>query len=488
MRAPQRLSRLSLHVRLVAGFAAAMLVVLAAAGSFVYWRVQFALDRELNGELVDTSTRLVRQVTSSGQLRDRAALLRGERYQVLDANGNVLSRSPSAPTAPLLDPKSVRSALHGPIDRDIGELLPANSQALRVYAAPLDPKGGGPAAVLAVAAERNQRDEALRELLAQLLLAGLATLIVTAVVGEVLAKASLRPVERYRRQAADVAAGATGVRIDVPPRRDDEITRLGHTLNDMLQALEEAVEHERRFVNDASHELRTPLTLIGTRVQLALRRRRTIAEHEAVLEEIETDIQRLSRLADQLLEVGALRQGSHAADSTDLAAVVRGEVERRRALASPDNPYSRGGSLQVHTTGQAHVALHRSLAERLIGNLLDNASLHGTPPVSVTVDQTEDTARLIVSDAGGGMDDRALGSAPERFSRAEAARNRPGSGLGLAIVHETATAAGGELRLCFQGQHQRFGSALPIDCDHGPQMTVTVLLPLPHSSDQTKAE
>ncbi len=478
MSGPGHLSRLSLRVRLVAGFAATMLVVLAAAGSFVYWRVQFALDRELDSELVDTSTRLASQVTPAGQLRDKSALLSGERYQVLDAEGHVLSHSPSGPAEALLDPEAVHEALAKPVRRDIGSLLPGTSHPLRVYATSLDALPAGPAAVLAVAAERKQRDEALRELLLQLLFAGLATLVVTAAVGERLAKASLRPVERYRQRAAEIAAGATGLRLDVPTVRDDEITRLGHTLNDMLQALERAFEHEQRFVNDASHELRTPLTLISTRVQLARRRQRTVEQYEGVLDEIETDISRLSVLADQLLDVGSASQEKDAAASADLAAIVSTEVERRRALAVADSPYRQTGSLQAFTSDSTTVAVDPARLQQLVGNILDNAAVHGLPPVTVRVDRVGDVGRLVVSDAGVGMDDTTLTSAPQRFARAPEARGRPGSGLGLALVYAAVAGAGGELRLCFQGRHESFGRTLTVPCDHTSEMTVTVLLPV----------
>ena len=81
------------------------------------------------------------------------------------------------------------------------------------------------------------------------------------------------------------------------------MTRLGSTLNGMLDALETALQHERRFTQDASHELRTPLTLLSTRVQLALRRERSPAEHEAILRELGRDIGELAALADQLLDI-----------------------------------------------------------------------------------------------------------------------------------------------------------------------------------------
>ena len=104
-------------------------------------------------------------------------------------------------------------------------------------------------------------------------------------VGDQLARLALRPVERYRRRAAEIAAGSSHLRLEVPDERDDEVTRLGHTLNEMLAALDESLERERQFVGDASHELRTPLTLLQSRIQLARRRERSVAEHEAVLDE-----------------------------------------------------------------------------------------------------------------------------------------------------------------------------------------------------------
>jgi two-component system, OmpR family, sensor kinase len=94
--------------------------------------------------------------------------------------------------------------------------------------------------------------------------------------GYLLARAALQPVERYRTEAARIAAGATGVRLAVSDTAHDEVARLGHTLNDMLTALETALERERRFINDASHELRTPLTLLSTELEPALRRPRTL--------------------------------------------------------------------------------------------------------------------------------------------------------------------------------------------------------------------
>lgn len=176
------LARLPLRVRLVAGFSATMLLVLLAAGGFVYWRVHFALDRQVNEDLTEISTRLAPLVTGTGALSSGASASdRNEIYQVLDDQGRVLSASPTAGPDPLLDATAARQALSAPVRRDLGALLPIKNHPLRAYAVPL-PRTGGAAAVLVVAVRRDHRDEALLELLLQLAIAGLGALVLTSAV------------------------------------------------------------------------------------------------------------------------------------------------------------------------------------------------------------------------------------------------------------------------------------------------------------------
>lgn len=484
-----RLSRIPLRRRLVAGFVATMLVLLTGAGAFVYWRVQYALDRNLDADLQRAATAIAPRIRPTGVLpANDANLATIDGFQVLDSRGRVLSHGGRLATTAALDSGDLHQAEQKPILRNTGELFLETQQALRLYAVPLSGQGAhGSAApaVLVVTLDRAQRDEALRELLGQLTAAGLVILVLTAVVGDLLARAALRPVETYRRQAADVAAGDTALRLDVPPGRNDEITRLGHTLNDMLDALSRALERERRFLGDASHELRTPLTRLSSRVQLTLRRPRTVAEHERALEEVREDLARLTALADELLALGTAGSSSGAESvpdrPSDLAAVVRKVASVRTALAPAGSPYGAAGSVRVETAGECPVEVDTLRLERIVDNLLDNAAIHGSTPVSLTVDEADTPAgcwvRMVVRDSGPGMPAELLGTATERFARAPEARNRPGSGLGLALVTTLVESSGGELRLCHAGRHHSTGRAVPLSCDHDGAMTVTVLLP-----------
>lgn len=458
---PYALRRLPLRLRLIAGFATVMLIVLAAAGAFVYLRVRYALDLRLNEDLAAQAGQLTTSIAHGGP----PTVTPGTAYQVLDAGNHVLAASSGLASASLLSANQAGAARRYPVRLDRGDLFPIRANTLRLYAVPLHSAVPDQAVTAVVAVRRDQRDEALRELIGQLALANLAALAAASLVGYRLTRAALAPVERYRTEAASIAAGATGLRLAVPERTDDEITRLGQTLNQMLTALQAALERERQFVHDASHELRTPLTLISTEIELALRRPRSTAELEDTLRNVAADADRLRELADTLLTVG-IQPAPRPGDTTDLAALADEAAAR-----------------YPHTRTEHHEpAVARGDSARLrqvMINLLDNATLHGKPPITITTGRSDDTAYLRVHDHGPGMDPAFLSLATARFTRAEASRTTPGTGLGLAVVDAIVTAHHGELRICANGAHHQLSASFPANCEHPDDgTTITVLLPV----------
>ncbi|MGV9803995.1 sensor histidine kinase [Micromonospora chersina] len=470
-----RWRRLPLRVRLVAGFAAAMLVVLTGAGAFVYLRVRYALDLRLDQDLAAQSAQLTDAARSGTPLPTAARTVPGEYWQLLDAGNHVLAASPGLPADSLLTPEQLDRALRLPVRADRGFLLPISPRPLRLYAVPVQPgaapAAGQPAVTVAVV-RRDQRDEALRELIAQLALANLAALAIASLVGYRLARAALAPVERYRSEAARIATGATGVRLAVPAT-DDEIARLGRTLNDMLAAQDAALDRERQFINDASHELRTPLTLLATELELALRRPRTAPELEHTIQNAAADTADLIALADDLLTVGTQPVQDDTAPIVDLTALLTDLVGRYRASA--------GAEMDVLNCQVEQGLTVRGDAARLgraVTNLLDNARRYGAPPIGVTAHRVDGLVRVTVHDSGAGMDPGFVPHATERFRRADPARTSPGTGLGLSIVDAIVHTHQGELRICSAGVHQRFHPRFDVPCEHAPHgTTVTLLLP-----------
>ena len=456
-----------IRVRLVSGFVLAMLVVLTAAGGFVYWRVRVDLDTSLNAQLGGQAADLARALAKhrgdpATALTDVRA---GEQLdQLLRADGTVLASAPGLTGRTLLSPQLLAAARTHPVRADLGRLLTDRNRRLRVLAFPAQ------SGVAVTAIRIGQRDEALRELLAQLALANLAALMIAAAVGYRLARAALAPVDRYRARAQEIIAGDDAVRLDVPTAPDDEITRLGHTLNAMLTAQAENAERQRRFVADASHELRTPLSLLTTEVELALRRPRTNEEYEQTLRDVAADTARLSRLAQRLLALEATAAAPQG--SADLAAAACRAARRGVAQGPQMAVYAPEEPLLVTAADDQ--------LDALLGNLVDNAVRHAGGQVTVHARREGDCAVVRVLDAGAGLPPEFLPHAAERFRRADDARTREGSGLGLALVHELTIRLGGELRLCSGGIHHTYPPVRHdvIACEHSPDgTTATLVLP-----------
>ncbi|MFB8128638.1 sensor histidine kinase [Streptomyces mirabilis] len=459
--APNWLQRLSLRARLVAGFVCAIFVLLTVAGAFVYWRVEYAFDRALDTELAKATATIVPLVNAEGSVTspDQADAT-GVGWQLLTADGSLIA---SGGRLAGHDPVPADDLTGAPRTVEVGSMLSISPDQVRLRVTPVRGK------YLVVVVDRARRDEALRELLAQLVIAGGGTLLVASIVGDLLARGALRPVERYRARASDIAAGATKLRLEVPDHRDDEVTRLGHTLNEMLTSLDAAMEHERHFVSDASHELRTPVTVIAGRIDQARRKARTAAYYEHLLDELSIDAQRLVRLTESLLSLSGPvddREGS-----SDVLAQVAATADAHLAAGN--------AALRITSPTEPVLAdVSAAVLDRIVTNLVTNAVVHGAQPIEIHLDATPDLVILQVIDDGPGMTPDLLARATDRFARGEHARTRPGAGLGLALIAQLVTAAGGELRLCYTGDHASFGTSHDqLACTHDARMTVSVLLP-----------
>ncbi|MFD5816505.1 ATP-binding protein [Streptomyces sp. NPDC127038] len=435
-----RFHRLPVVGRLVLAVALAMTFVLVGAAGLVYWRVETALDGQLDEDLTAYQLTLDRAVRGG---QDLPAGPNGSLIQVLDTRGRVLRSSAAVRHRPLLTPDERAAAAHGTVvRRDIGALLPITDGTLRLRAQRVT-AGGRPRIVVA-AVQRGHRDEALRELLAQLAFASGLTLLAASYVGYRTARAALRPVERYRLGAAALAGGADaspGLRLEVPSDRDDEITRLGHTLNRMLDRLAASAAREHQFIADASHELRTPLTLMRAELDVALHRPRTAEELTGTLRAVDAEARRLVTLANALLDLEQLGSGERIRRvPTALDRLLDDTCAQYRTAAERD-----GRTLTV-AYDQAVVRVDPRWLEPAVGTLLDNALRHGRGAITLDARARDGRLCLSVSDEGPGFPPEFLPHAFDRFSRAEASRTTPGAGLGLALVAAVAASHDGAAR------------------------------------------
>jgi heavy metal sensor kinase len=273
-------------------------------------------------------------------------------------------------------------------------------------------------------------------------------LALSMVVGYIMARRSLAPVDVMRRAADQLSATDLSHRIEVPNVRD-ELHDLAETFNRMLSRLEDAFERQRRFSSDVSHELRTPLTAIRGEAELALRRERTAGEYRQALETIQRESKSMGTTVEDLLLLARAETGALPATkaSVDTLEFLRGAADRV-------DPMARGKHVQVQIdTSRApekFLAAENYLALAL-GNILSNAVKHSPERgiVTLTCGRSGKSGLIFsVADQGEGIPSKLLEKIFDPFYRVDSARNRVagGVGIGLSLARAMARLHGGDVR------------------------------------------
>jgi signal transduction histidine kinase len=261
--------------------------------------------------------------------------------------------------------------------------------------------------------------------------------------GWAVAGAALRPVERIRMEAAAISESEPDRRLPVP-ETGDELARLARTLNAMLGRLQEALEREHRFVDEASHELRTPLAILKAELDLALARPRSQAELEATVRSASVETDQLVQLAEDLLVLARTNGGR-----LPLRRMPVSLAGLLMDTAAPFQARARAARSRIEVVApDEQVELDPVRLRQAMQNLLDNAIRHGGggQPIVVTGQRDGEAVRITVEDRGRGFPAEVLGRAFEPFSSSPvSADGGIGAGLGLAMVSAVAEAHGGHV-------------------------------------------
>jgi signal transduction histidine kinase len=417
-----------------------MAAVLAATGLFLYVRVESGLDQSIDDGLRSRADQAEQVVRSNSSLQSEGGRLteQAEAFaQVLDRRGRVIDATSEGRPIALLTPAEAERARSDTIIVDHDNVQGVDGGVARLLATPI--RSPREQRVVVVGISLEDRNETLGNLGRLLLIGGPIALLLASLAGYGVATAALRPVERMRRRAAAISTARPGMRLPVPPS-NDEIGRLGLTLNEMLARLEEAFERERTFVSDASHELRTPLAVLKTELELAIGRGRSREELEAALRSAAEETDRLVQLAEDLLVIARFDQGRL---PVRLAPVeienVLADVRARFAIRSRQTDRD----LVADVPDGLSVTADAERIRQALGNMVDNAFRHGKGTVRLSAWASNGHVQLHVSDEGPGFPDDFLDTAFERFTRADEGRGRGGTGLGLAIVEAIAQAHSG---------------------------------------------
>ncbi len=275
-----------------------------------------------------------------------------------------------------------------------------------------------------VSFESDIVEENLRErfLIATLLLFGLAV-GASALIAHRLA----RPLEALRaRIAANDASGGP------LPNASSEVQAIDEAWRALRQSLDQQERERALLLAGVSHDLRSPLGRIRMAAELLPDGDRIAHRREAIVR----NALQADRLVGSFLD--HVRSGELPLNETvDVAAVARSMAAQQQRAAS---------ELLVHAPATLLVPnLSLVLIERVIGNLLDNAFIHGQPPVRLTVGTTGDRVCIEVEDDGHGIAPDSQRTMLQAFARGDASRRHPGLGLGLSIVQRVALRMGGSV-------------------------------------------
>jgi two-component system OmpR family sensor kinase len=376
---------------------------------------------------------------------------------VLDAALRPLATSPPPALprgderGPPADPAALAAALRrSPRGAPSFFTLSDDEGGYRVFATPL--VLGGEPLVLAMEQPLHERQEALEEARAVLLVSIPLVLLLAWAGGYLLARRTLAPVVAMSERAARLGAANLDEALPVRNPRD-ELGRLALVFNGLLGRLSQAIEQQRQFMADASHELRTPVSILRGEADLALSvEERAPAEYREALGVVSHEARRLGRIVDDLFLLARADAGQQPLRPGELYLdELAGECVRAlRSLAA-----RRGVALSCHAEGELPYRGDEPLLHRLLLNLLDNALKYSRPGGEVRLDLARHGGGYLmrVKDAGPPIGGEAAERIFERFYRVDRARSREadsatgGAGLGLPIARWVAEAHGGSLRL-----------------------------------------
>ncbi len=449
----------SIAWQLSAWYAGSAFLLLAVGTGFLY----FVLARSFDQENTDYLTEKTR--TLETLLRERPGEEATVRWEVegeslahpsirvlsrvLAPDGTILVQTPgmSADLPPDVFPAA--SNLNSE-DAQTKDVETRSGKTYRLMAANAIRPGAARPHTLQVGIELTFEKDLLAGYRRQLWIVLLAGLVAAIWIGRRIAVHGLRPLKDISKTVRQTRSTNLAPRVAVE-HMPSEVQELAITFNDMLDRLGDSFDRLSQFSSDIAHELRTPLNNLRGEIDLALSKRRTPDEYSDLLVSLSEECEQLTRLIDSLLFLARAEQPAMQIHREDL------DIGRELGLVCEfyePAAAEEGVRLRVQTPNGLTFPLDRTLFQRAVGNLVQNAIAHTPRDGEVLIEAgiNEGQLEVRVNDTGVGIPAADLPRVFDRFYRSDPARarNRGGSGLGLAIVQSIARLHGGKAAVTSQ--------------------------------------
>ena len=439
----------SITARLTFWYALLSVVLIASAGSVLYWvltdRLRQEDDQMLAGRIAEIRAILLHPTDSAvlrEELQRETAMLSGTYTRVLDSQGIIAVEAPTS-SAVFSRRKASDPFSEIPGDERGADWLSDEGEMFRIMSSHV---AVGSGFTVQVAMSRSKEEEAIAAYRRTLWLTVSAALAIAVVVGYLIARRGLTPVSRLASIVTELSVAQLHRRIenDAWPR---ELRPLAANFDQLLARLEGSFSRISRFSADIAHELRTPLHILRGEAEMALSKARSSEDYRTCIESAAEEYERLTRMVDALLFLARTEKPDAQLDkkSLTLDQEIAAVCAFHQAMADEQE-------ITLINGGTGTVLADSGLLRRALGNLIVNA-LRNTPSGGrIAVEAREATdreAEIVVSDTGDGIAPEDLPHVFDRFYRADSARLRQGSGtgLGLAIVQSIMQLHGGTVSL-----------------------------------------
>jgi heavy metal sensor kinase len=444
----------SLRFKMTLWYAGLLAIALLMFGATVYVGLERHLNREMNESLV-------RQARTIGDEVLASVAARGPQFAVTEIDESYEPEVNGRFIRVTREDGNLLYQSHSPRDAsfDATQLMPATGRDKEGYKPRMMNVGGKQLVLQGLLYETPAGDRFLIEtgapyqlIAAQLRSARLALalgtpvfLIAAALGGLILVRNSLRPLRAITEQAEQISSANLSQRLPVAST-GDEVERLALSLNRMIERLEESIQHISRFSADVSHELRTPLTILRGELETMAQQRSRDAESLEMIGNSLEEIDRLTRIVDQLLIISRLDAGQAGMERelVNLGELAVSTAEQMRLLADEKKI-----AVRFSVEPKVYVAGDRLRLKQVLVNLLDNAIKYTAEMGNIELIVRAESGRALlgVADNGIGIAGRELPYVFDRFYRTDKARTRAtgGAGLGLSIVKAIAAAHEGRV-------------------------------------------
>ena len=451
----------SLRTRLLFGIVTGILLLLIVFSSVVYTVIRRALTNQFDSSLKSTAAILAASIEQDGEdievefeVQKMPEFHNSEHptfYQLWDANGVVLARSPSLASddlirfSSLVDQPVVRTIKlpQGQSGRAVGLMFTPRAadndeidQDLQIHHATL---------TLIVARDDDDLEDNLEFLRWLLLIASAGTVILSVIVAGFVVRDGLAPLNSIASEISAIRQNDLGVRLEAPSA-PVELEPVKNRLNDLLDRLEAAFKREKRFTGDVAHELRTPLSGMRSNIEVTLSRQRNSAEYRESLSGCLAITEQMQGMVESLLRLVRIEAGQ--------IKFSREKIQLKELINSCWKPFSKKArerdiSFDSKINDELMCETDTEHLSIILSNLLANAADYTNTGgrIDVSAEMVDKGIEVVVSNTGCELTSEEISQVFDCFWRGDSSRTDTGMhcGLGLALVQRIVNAIGGEI-------------------------------------------